>query len=56
MVMIEDMDLGLKRPETIILKIVDKVLIVMVEVDIGLRPATLPHITQVNVLYCCFYM
>ena len=54
--MMKYVDLGLKRPETIILKIVDKVLILMVEVDIGLRPATLPHTTQVNVLYCCFYM
>ena len=37
MVIMEDVDLGLKRPATIIFKIAEKLLMVMVNVDIGLR-------------------
>ena len=40
-VTMEDMDQGLKRPTTIILKITEKVFMVMGEVDIALRTATL---------------
>ena len=50
------MDLGLKRSATFPLAIWDKLLVVMVEVDIGLIPATLPPITQVIMVYCCVYL
>ena len=43
---------GLKIPDTLPFSIVDKVLIVIGELDIGLRPATLPPVTQVTVVYC----
>ena len=43
----EDMDLYLKIPASLHFKIMDKVLIVIGEVDIGLRPATPPPINQV---------
>ena len=42
--MVEKLDLGLKILSTIIFEIVDKVLMVMGEVDIGLRLATIPNI------------
>ena len=50
-VMTEDVDLGLKKPDTIPFKIVQLVLMVMGEVDIGLRPAPLPHIIQVILVH-----
>ena len=46
----EDVDLGLKRRVTLLLAILDKVLMMMGEVEISLRPATLPPITQVTVV------
>ena len=52
-VTMEELDICIKRPATIYLAIVEQVLVVMVEVDIGLRPATLPPITQVDVVDCC---
>ena len=33
-----------------------KVLMVMVEVDKVIRPANIPPITQVTILYCCVYL
>ena len=54
--MIEDMDLGIKIPATIIFTIVEKVLMVTVEVDIGIRPATLTPIIKETMLYCCFHL
>ena len=53
-VTMEELDICIKRPATIYLAIVEQVLVVMVAVDIGLRPATLPPITQVDVVDCCF--
>ena len=47
---------GLKIPDTLPFAIVDKVLIVIGELDIGLRPATLPPITQVTMVDCCDYL
>ena len=44
MVMTEDVNLGLKIPDTISFTMVDKVLMLMGELDIGIRPATLPII------------
>ena len=52
-VVMEDVDLGIKRLDTLIFVIVDKMLMVMVEVRIGLRPSTLPPITQFTMLDCC---
>ena len=43
---------GLKIPDTLPFSIVDKVLIVIGELDIGLRPATLPPITQATMVDC----
>ena len=55
MLMIEDLDLGLNRPSTIIFIIVEKVLVVLGYVYVGLRPATIPPITLVTMVYCCVY-
>ena len=44
--------LGFKRPATLTFKIVDKVLMMMGDIDIGLRPATFPTITQLEMLAC----
>ena len=49
-VIMEDVYLGPKRPSTIPFKIMEKVLMVMVEFDIGLIPATLPPIIQVGLV------
>ena len=54
--MIEDVDLDLKRPSTIYFTIMDKVLLVIVEVIIGLRPTTLTTITQVSMGDFCVYL
>ena len=51
-VVTEDVDLGIKRLDTLIFVIVDKILMVMVEVRIDLRPSTLPPIAQVTMLDC----
>ena len=56
MVMVEDMDFGIKRPSTLIFKIMDKVLIVVGDVDIVIRPANLPPKTQFTMLYCYVYL
>ena len=50
--MMEEGDLGLNIPETLSLRISEKVLMVMGEVDIGLRPCTLPPIIQVLLVDC----
>ena len=52
LVIMEEVGIDIKRPATITLAIVEKVLIVMGEVDIGLRTATLPPITQLDVVDC----
>ena len=46
-VTMEEVDISLKRPATLPLAIVEQVLMVMGDVDIGIRPATLPKITYV---------
>ena len=46
------MELGLNIPATIPLAILDKWLVFTGEVDIGLRLATIPPITQVGVVDC----
>ena len=52
----EDVDLGLKIPATLIFKILYKWLMVIGEFNIGLIPDTLPPITQVNIVDCCVYL
>ena len=54
--MMIDVYLGLKITATFPLVIWDRLLVVMVDVDIGPRPATLPPITQVTMAYCCVYL
>ena len=47
-----EVDRGLKRPYNIPKSIVEQVLMVMVEVDIGIRTATIPPITHMGGVYC----
>ena len=47
-----DVDIGLKIPSTYTLEIREKLLVVMVYLDIGPRPATILPITQVKMVYC----
>ena len=46
----------LKRPATLPFKTVYKVLVVMGDVDIGLRPAPLPSIIQVSLVYSWIFL
>ena len=46
-VLVQDVEVGLKRSATLPLIIMDKVLMVLGELGIGLRPAPLPPIIQV---------
>ena len=55
-VMMEDVYLGLKIPDNVILTMVNKLLMVMGYLDTGLRPATIPIITQVAVVDCWVYI
>ena len=48
--MTKKVDLGFMIPATTSLSVVEQVLMVMREVDIGLRPSTLPPITQVGMV------
>ena len=50
-----EVDIGLKRPSTIPLVTVEKYLMLTGDVDIGLRPSTLPPITQVSEADCQVY-
>ena len=50
--MMEEVDIGLKIPATILLTTAEKLLMVMGEVDIGLIPATPPPIIQLGLVYC----
>ena len=56
MLMMEDVDLGLNITATLNFTIVEKVLMVIVEVDIGILPATLPPITHMTMFNCCVYL
>ena len=51
-VFIVEVELGLKRPDTLPIIIVDQELMLTGEADIGIRPATLPPIIQVDMVYC----
>ena len=50
MLMMEDVNLGLKRPATPHFTIVEKVLIVIGEVYLGLRTSTHTNITHFNMV------
>ena len=50
-VAMKDMDLGFKRPATLTLKIMDKLFMVTVEVEIGIRTAPIPPIIHVGLVY-----
>ena len=50
-VITEDVEVGLKRSCTITLKVTQKLLIAMKEVDIGFRPSPLPPIIQASLIY-----
>ena len=54
--MTEDVDLALKRPATLILTITEKVLMVMGDVDIGIRTATISTIIYINVVDYWVYL
>ena len=54
--MMADVDLGLKRTATISIEILWKVFMVTEDVDIVLRPTTLPTISQVIMLDSCVYL
>ena len=47
----EEVDLYIKRQYTLIFNIVDDVLVVMGEVDIVIRPSTIPLIIQVGLVF-----
>ena len=55
-VMMEYMDLFLKKLATISFKIAENVLVVIGEVDIGPIPATLNPVKQVNMVDFCLYL
>ena len=55
-VVMEDVDLGLNILATLLFTIVEKVLIVMGEVDIGIIPEPLPTTIQVILVDCCGYL
>ena len=54
--MMEVVDFGINRPATLPLSIVYQLLMVVVEVDIGLRLATIIPITIWFVVYCWVFM
>ena len=56
MLMTEDVDLGLKIPDTHNFTVMEKVLMVIGEVDIGLRKSTITHINQESMVDCCVYL
>ena len=56
MLIMVDIDIGIKMPDTSPLGILEKMLMALEEVDICSRPVTLPPISQVTMLYFCLYM
>ena len=49
-VMMEGVDIGLKIPDTLLLEVLEQVLMVILEGNISIRPATIPTITQVMMI------
>ena len=56
MLTMSDVDIGLKRPATLPLSIVEKLLMVIGELYLGPRTATLTNINQVTMVDFCVYM
>ena len=54
--MMEDMEKYLKKPATFTLAKLEKMLVVIGEVDIGPIPSTITPITQVAMVYFCVYL
>ena len=54
--MIKDVDLSLKRPATLPFEKLEKLLVVIGELHICPRPATLPFINQVTMVGCCVFL
>ena len=52
MLMMEDVDISLKRPGNLPIEMVEKVLMVIVYMDIVPIPETLPPISQVTMVDC----
>ena len=51
-VMLVEVDIGHNRSDTLTLEIWEQDFMLKVEVDIGIRPYTLPPITPVTMVYC----
>ena len=51
-----DLYIGLKIPSSVSITKLDKLLVVILEVNIGPILSTLPPITQVTMGYCCVYL
>ena len=56
MLMTSYVDIGIKRPDTLTIAIVEKTMMVIGEVYIVPRPDTFTPITQVNMVDCCIYL
>ena len=56
MLMVGDLGLSINIPDTIYFSIMDKLFMLIGEVDIDIIPATLPPITQLTMVDCCVYM
>ena len=54
--MIPDVDLGIKRPDTLPLTITEKQFMVIGEVNIGTNPAFITTTTQVTMVDFCVYL
>ena len=52
LVMLVEVDIGQTRPDTLLVAIREKELMLKGKLDIGLSPATIPTITHMTVVYC----
>ena len=53
--MLTEIDLGYKRPTNILIAVGEQELMLKLQVDTGLIPATIPHITIVTMVYFCLH-
>ena len=53
---IQDVELSLNISATLPFTMMDKVLMLMGDVEIGLIPAPLPHTIQLSLVYCWVYL
>ena len=54
--MMEYLDLAIKRPATLLFSIMEKMFVVMGEVNVGPRPANISPIAQVILVDVCVYL